>query len=58
MQKYARKRTHARSNETEAARRFRGCDVSDVVVVIDCLLRRQSLGEIPLTDGPEFNEPG
>lgn len=55
---HANARTHARSNETEAARRFRGCDVTDVVVVIDCLLRRQSLGEIPLTDGPEVSEPG
>lgn len=45
---HARAQTHAHSNVTKAAQ----CsDVTDVVVVIDCLLRHQSLGEIPLTDG-------
>lgn len=48
VQMHTRAQTHAPSNVTGAAQ----CsDVTDVVVVIDRLVRHRSLGEIPLTDG-------
>lgn len=51
VQIHPRTQTHAHWNETLAPRRFCGSDVTDVVAVLDCLQRDQSLGEIPLTDG-------